>query len=101
MATVLLFAASSGSAQAAPFMMYGVGAESCGTWLAERKGTNWYNEGQWVLGWVSAAGNYTGHLRKSDSDALAAWVDKYCREHPLDNLTVAAGHLVDELSKPE
>jgi ElaB/YqjD/DUF883 family membrane-anchored ribosome-binding protein len=29
----------------------------------------------------------------------AASVDKYCREHPLDSLAVAAEHLVDTLSE--
>src|SRR5262249_49343881 len=109
MATVLLCAASLGSAQTAPppgqFVDYGAGPESCGSWLAARQATGtslWLQSGQWVLGWVSAAGasNVPAALRTTDSEAIAAWVDKYCREHPLDNLAAAAKHLVDELSKP-
>jgi hypothetical protein len=74
---------------------------SCGKWLAERKGTNWHEYGQWVLGWVSAADHYDEHggLRRTNGEALAAWVDKYCREHPLDYIQAAAASLVDELSK--
>jgi hypothetical protein len=41
--------------------------------------------------------------RRTDlsANAVSAWVDTYCREHPLDNLTVAAEHLVEELSTPK
>jgi len=108
MAAMLLCAASLGSAQTATpgvqhMVGYGAGGPSCGKWLAERKGTNWYTMGQWLLGWLTAAGYYNvrGGLRETDSDAATAWVDNYCREHPLDNLVVAPGHLVDELSKPQ
>jgi hypothetical protein len=50
---------------------------------------------------MSAAGYYgvPGGLRETDSDAVAAWVDKYCREHRLNNVKDAAASLVDELSK--
>ena len=55
-----------------------------------------------MLGWVSAAGYYNvqGTLRDTGHDAISAWADKYCREHPLDKITQAAKSLVDELSKP-
>ena len=60
----------------------------------------------WVLGWVSAAGTYLGatlggQLRHTDADAIAASLDKYCRENPLKNITDASLSLVLELSKPE
>jgi hypothetical protein len=84
--------------------MYGEGSESCGKWLAtDHNGAMSYRMGEWILGWVSAAGYYNvqGALRISDPYALTGWVDKYCREHPLDNLAIAAARLVDELSKPK
>ena len=56
----------------------------------------------WVLGWVSAAGYYSGQpLRDTDSQAIAAWVDKYCHEHPLSKIADAAKSLVETLAKPE
>jgi hypothetical protein len=49
---------------------------------------------------LSAAGYYLpGDLRETDNDAVDAWVDKYCHEHPLNEIREAATSLVDELSK--
>ena len=82
-------------------ILYGAGASSCGKWLAAREGNDSHGFSAWVLGWVSAAGMYNarGELRHSDAQAMSAWVDKYCREHPLNELADAATSLVDELSK--
>ena len=80
---------------------YGAAVESCGTWLANRHRGDWYTDGQWVLGWVSAAGVYqAATLRPTDANAMAVWVDNYCTAHPLDQLWVATAALVQELSKP-
>jgi hypothetical protein len=105
----LLCAASLGSAQAAEpgkFTMYGSGSASCGDWLAartEQSDVRHQVQLAWVLGFLSAAGGYDvrGDLRHTDSHAIAAWVDKYCRDNPLDIVAVGARHLVDELSKPQ
>jgi hypothetical protein len=53
------------------------------------------------MGWLGAAGYYNvqGKLRVTDANAITAWVDKYCREHPLDGIDIASARLVDELSK--
>jgi hypothetical protein len=79
---------------------------TCGTWLAERGARDWCehlwpDDLEWVLGWVSAAGYYNGQrgLRHTDHDAVSAWLDNYCREHPLNELYEAAAVLVYELSK--
>jgi hypothetical protein len=82
---------------------YGAGGESCGQWMEARKGTHWYPEGQWVLGWVSAVASYNQQrpLRETHPAAIAAWVDEYCRKQPLSNLADAAESLVAELAKPE
>ena len=49
---------------------------------------------------VSAAGYYAvqGQLRNTDHNAVAAWIDKYCREQPLNKLNAAAQSLVGELA---
>lgn len=55
----------------------------------------------WVLGWVSAAGYYDVHgdLKHTDADAIMAWVDNYCHDHPLDDISDAAEALVKALAK--
>jgi hypothetical protein len=78
--------------------VYGAGASSCGEWTQERQGQDWYSLGQWVLGFVSARSN-SGLLRQVDSNAIAGWIDNYCREHPLDRLKRAADVLVAELHR--
>jgi hypothetical protein len=112
MATVLLCAAVSASAQPAapgkgvePFL-YGAGNRSCGNWLADRGNVTHETELNWVLGWLSASGAFIatvtkGSLRHTDADAVAAWVDKYCRAYPINNIGDAASSLVVELSKPK
>ena len=113
MATVLLCAAISTSARAADpgksFTIYGAGTKSCGNWLADRK------EGQameqvelsWALGWLSASGAWLGvehpgsYLRETDANAIAAWLDKYCRDNPLKSIADASSSLALELSKPQ
>jgi hypothetical protein len=116
MATVLLCAAFSASAQApaqagAPpgkveVTLYGAGASSCGKWLADRQSPIHSVELNWVLGFLTASEDFIGqfHLpspRQTDSNAITAWVDKYCRENPLKSIADASVNLVLELSKPE
>ena len=114
-ATVLLCAASSASTQPADPgkgvepLTYGAGNRSCGKWLADRGNNVVHNvDLSWVLGWLSAAGGYSWALsqgrtgpRHTDADAVSAWLDKYCREHPLDSLGAAAANLVNELTAPQ
>jgi hypothetical protein len=117
MAAVLLCAASFGSAQAAPAQaaarpgqvevtVYGAGTASCGKWLADRETPMHPVELSWVLGFLTASENFLGELhlpspRHTDANAVAAWVDKYCRENPLKNIADASPALVIELSKPQ
>ena len=80
--------------------VYGSGSLSCGKWLASNV-VDRHNKLNWVLGWLSAAGYYTvlGELRETDSDAVAAWVDNYCHNSPLNTISNAAAALVDTLAK--
>jgi hypothetical protein len=81
---------------------YGAGTESCGKWVASGNDDVWHHlQLNWVLGWISAAGHYNvhGNLKETDSDAISAWVDNYCKEHPLDDISEAAAALVRELAK--
>jgi hypothetical protein len=38
-------------------------------------------------------------LHDMDANALVAWVDKYCQEHPLDTIVKAATELALELDR--
>lgn len=94
-ALAIAFAAGAGlEARRQAYTAYGAGIESCGKWLEYRKSDNWYTNGQWVLGWVSAAGYYGSSLRKTDSAAISSWIDNYCAANPLEDLDTASRALV-------
>lgn len=79
---------------------YGVGMKSCGAWLQERKpgSSDWFQIGQWVLGYVTAYGYYGTHdLRDVDSRAMSAWIDNYRQQNPLEDIETAAQKLIDTL----
>jgi hypothetical protein len=75
--------------------IYGAGTNSCGQWTEARKGDDWFTAGQWVLGFVSAANQYSKTPPgKSDSRSMASWVDDYCYTNPDHDLSDAAQGLV-------
>lgn len=79
---------------------YGIGMKSCGAWQQERKSGSgdWYQMGQWVLGYVTAYGYYgTYDLRDVDAQAMFAWIDNYCQQNPLEDIEAAAQKLIDTL----
>jgi hypothetical protein len=101
--TLVVLCAAATQVSAGMATTYGTGVESCGKWLAssnELTTRAWAVS--WVLGFLTAAGVYDvrGELRKTDSDAIAAWVDNYCRDKPLDHIADAATALVDALATP-
>lgn len=70
----------------------GLGSGSCGTWTARRtqgRPHAWGYE-QWLLGFLSGAGMWgkTGldPLNNVDANGVWAWVDNFCRDHPLTSL---------------
>jgi hypothetical protein len=100
MAAVLLCAAIPVCAQtAAPtYTIYGAGTQSCGRLTAEDKDSLIRaHMNSWVLGYVTALGGVTG-ARQTDTPAITAWVDNYCRANPLKELHEAAATLVAELA---
>ena len=71
----------------------GAGAQSCGKWLAERASNDYFTMGNWALGFLAGAATYGDILNPSqgiDSQAVAYWLDNYCRARPTD-------HFVDAL----
>jgi len=84
------------------YTVYGPGNDSCGKWLDARAKEPNYSAfvqvySAWVLGYVTAYGNYGPDLKRTDASAIDAWVDNYCRQNPLDNLNTAAKNLVEAL----
>lgn len=81
--------------------IYGSGTDSCGDWIANRasktRSIDAKLELSWMLGWLSADGLDIGeiksqyaqkgfHLKRTDANAVAEWLDNYCRTHPLSTL---------------
>jgi hypothetical protein len=101
---VLSTSTTSGAAAKA---IMGFGLQSCGSWI------DWREHGKslvrtaaeaWVAGYLSGL-NFGGDpglpdiLLGADPPALRAWIDKYCREHPLDHLSKATETLSIELMR--
>jgi hypothetical protein len=97
--TALAVVVLTGPARAG-YHLVGVGASSCGTWLADRADTRnmpSLNTQSWVLGFLSGVGfmgNGFDPLQGLDANAVTAWLDNYCRTHSLENLGKAAGALI-------
>jgi hypothetical protein len=61
---------------------------------------------QWVVGFLSGI-NWTGGavadvpdlLKGRDFDGFMAWIDNYCRAHPLNKLDEASSELLLELGR--
>jgi len=55
---------------------------------------------EWVLGFVSGANIYDDSaemLKQTDQHAIFAWVDDYCRTHPVELVDDASFELTQEL----
>jgi hypothetical protein len=84
-------------------------ANSCGVWTNELRGTpkKVQLEG-WVLGFLSGWAETLSSapeslvasrdpLARMNATAVIAWMNNYCSQHPLDTLTEATRHLMDEI----
>src|SRR4051812_14663298 len=97
--SVLILGLMSDVTEAEAYMLIGPGLSSCGTWTTYRRA---YQPGgsatsghaqalenmQWVLGFLSGIGFVGEHdddpLKGIDGEGVWAWIDNYCREHPID-----------------
>jgi hypothetical protein len=81
------------------YTTYGVGIESCGKWLENRRNrpVDWSMQIQWVLGFVSAAGYHGSDMKQSDYAAMASWIDNYCTANPLNDIDDATKSLIKAL----
>jgi hypothetical protein len=95
---VVLLSALSASAEAADYHQIGLGGvSSCGSWTEARSNNQATPSayGQWVVGFLSGIG-YEGApqfgadpLLGMDADGVWAWIDNYCRDHPIDTIAAA------------
>lgn len=82
---------------------HGLGAEGCGKHIAwRREGLAAYDRGivQWTWGYISAFNNAA--KKQTPNKTLApttvlAYLDKYCRDHPLELVTSGVQELIQDL----
>jgi hypothetical protein len=89
---ILAVTLSGGTTEA--YQLLGPGGASCGTWTADRRTGLHQIDLAWVLGFLTAVG-YIGvdnldPLQGLDANAVAAWIDSYCQQHPLQDIDAAA-----------
>lgn len=83
--------------RAAPFRVYGAGAQLCASWTAAGP-TERIDRQSWLLGFVSGAGyGLADDLAESDAAALIAAVDRTCRAEPAKPIHAAAADVVAAL----
>lgn len=100
-----------------PITFTSIGAPSCGEWYKtneEKENGDFPYEWEkiiqdyklmslhsWLTGYLSGVNSSTpgtvDFLQHTDADSLYLYVDNYCREHPLDSVSVAADALYVEL----
>ena len=60
----------------AEYTRYGSGMNSCGSWVEARRKQDFYTEGQWVRGYLTAYGYYGSYdLKEVDSGAVSTFMD--------------------------
>jgi len=77
--------------------------KSCGQWVNFRNEGGWEHAAVigWIAGYISAYNKQTpgvyNILGSTGIDSVILWMDKYCRENPLSNLTTGMDVLTNEL----
>jgi hypothetical protein len=106
----LLLTASPLIAQAAEGRKYGYGAETCGHYVSAREG---FRQGSakdrfevlmylsWLDGFATAmsAKQSKDVFKGKDFDAIAVWLETYCRENPLDSFLIASSETTHSMGK--
>jgi hypothetical protein len=103
--TVLIVLVTTGATEAGAYLAIGSGIDSCGSWTANRPAytpgglatqsfQNALQDQAWVLGFLSGIGfvakNGADPLDGVDAEGVWAWIDNYCRAHPIEVLGQAA-----------
>lgn len=114
---VLVASAADAVAQQRGRWVYGIGTESCGSWMEGRRQLTAYKAGgkfrdedfmayishaSWVFGFISGAGwDSAGDVttRQTDTDGIAAALDKACADDPTRDISQAAMKVFIDLTK--
>ena len=84
----------------AQYTAFGAGRESCGRWTAEQYATRGERDQflDWLGGYLTAYSQWmevgSGPVSDSDHFGAIAWIDNYCQEKPLKNVTFGAERLI-------
>jgi hypothetical protein len=104
LAVILMTGATEAGAET--YVSAGSGTLSCGSWTADRREYNTggrvtqgsqeaQQESAWVLGFLSGIGfihnNGDDPMDGVDSQGVWAWIDNYCKAHPIVSIADAAG----------
>ncbi len=77
----------------------GQGNVSCSSWLETQ--TNNDTRTAWILGYITAFNEYgspkpTDVSQETTTEEMTGFINKYCKNHPTDNLYKASAALVDQ-----
>jgi hypothetical protein len=92
----ILGLATSATAVHAEYMITGVGTAPCAQWVSARHDQKSGAFEQWVVGFLTGVGFAKSNegvdpLRTMNAEGAWNWIDGYCREHPIGNISEAAG----------
>jgi len=78
------------------------GPPDCGQWLSHQHGSiegEWYKS--WLMGFLSgfSVGRGKNYLGGTSATSTFFWMDKYCRENPLNTTIQGSAALINELRK--
>ena len=101
LAAVLGLSSASPAAATDNVHLIGAGMSSCEIWTADRTARNVdaVQDEQWVVGYLSGVAIWTPDLNPMkgvNAQAVWAWMDNYCREHPLVAIKDATSAFVEE-----
>jgi hypothetical protein len=85
----------------------GFGNGSCGSWTSSRNGQDAASQALgsaaqgWIQGYITAmaveSDRVNAAIHRTDSKGLDAWIDNWCKAHPLKSIAKAAEALSVEL----
>jgi len=79
------------------------GKSSCGEWVKNRSVGKWpaLTMETWISGFITAYNIYVSDVHSiignTDKESVHLWMDKYCQENPLSNLSYGMELLTIEL----
>lgn len=88
-----------------PFLVYGVGVQSCGQYIEQRRTPDTtYNAliATWFFGFASGHNFFSKRpklTQRMDAETILVYLDKECRDNPLSSVGVGAINLIKTYEK--